>query len=248
MPFYEREDLILNALLEKESMTLRELSAKLFVSVPTLRRDLIKLEEKGRVMRTHGGAKLLKRAADEQIPFFYRQQVQNDSKSIIAKKAVEFIKDGDVIMMDGSTSAYNLVPLLADFKKIIVITSSAKSSILLGQMGINNICTGGHMINHVLSYIGEDAENTVRNYHADVAFFSCRGADLSGNLTDSSIEENRLRRVMMKQSEKNILLLDSSKIGETYLNTLCQLRDIDEVICETALPDGWSDLLKKRDA
>ena len=48
MPFYEREDKILNALLEKDSMTTQELSAKLFVSVPTLRRDLIKLEQTGK--------------------------------------------------------------------------------------------------------------------------------------------------------------------------------------------------------
>ena len=39
MPFYEREDKILNALLEKDSMTTQELSARLFVSVPTLRRS-----------------------------------------------------------------------------------------------------------------------------------------------------------------------------------------------------------------
>lgn len=245
MPFYEREDLILNALLEKESMSIRELSTKLFVSVPTLRRDLIKLEEKGRIMRTHGGAKLLKRAADEQLPFFYREQVQNDSKSIIARKAVELIQDGDVIMLDGSTSAYSLVPLLADFKKIIVITSSAKAAIMLGQMGINNICTGGHMINRVLSYVGEDAEKTVRNYNADIVFFSGRGADMQGNITDSSIEENRLRRVMMEQSKKRILLLDSSKLGETYLNTLCHLSEVDEVICESPIPHELMEMLRK---
>ena len=237
MPFYEREDLILNALLEKENMTLHELSSKLFVSIPTLRRDLIKLEEKGRILRTHGGAKLLKRAADEQLPFFYREQVQNSSKSIIAKKAAALVKDGDVIMLDGSTSAYLIVPLLAEFKKIIVITSSAQASILLGQMGINNISTGGHMINRVLSYVGEDAESTVRNYHADIAFFSCRGADLNGSLTDSSIEENRVRRVMMQQSKRNVLLLDSSKIGEVYLNKLCHISEVDDVICEAPLPE-----------
>ena len=245
MPFYEREDLILNALLEKESMTVRELSAKLFVSIPTLRRDLIKLEEKGRILRTHGGAKIVKRSADEQIPFFMREQVQNDSKSIIARKAVEFVKDGDVIMLDGSTSAYNIVPLLKDFKKLIVITSSAKSSFLLGQMGINNICTGGHMINRVLSYVGEDAEQTVRNYNADVVFFSARGVSMDGTLTDSSIEENRLRRSMMQQSKRKILLLDSSKIGETYLNTLCHLSEVDEIICESTVPQDLLNMIKK---
>ena len=245
MPFYEREDFILNALLEKESMTVQELSKKLYVSMPTLRRDLIKLEDKGRIIRTHGGAKLVKRSADEQIPFLLREQVQNDSKSIIARKALDFIHDGDVIMLDGSTSAYSIVPLLADFKKLLVITSSAKSSFVLGNMGINNICTGGHMITRVLSYVGEDAERTVENYNADVVFFSTRGLSMNGIMTDSSIEENRLRRTMMKHAKKKIVLCDASKIGETYLNTLCHISEVDEVLCEAPLPEHLLEMIKK---
>lgn len=245
MPFYEREDLIMNALLERESMSVQELSTKLFVSVPTLRRDLIKLEQKGRILRTHGGAKLLKKSADEQIPFLLREQVQNTAKSQIARNAVEFVKDGDVIMLDGSTSAYNIVPMLKDFKKLLVITSSAKSSFLLGNMGINNICTGGHMITRVLSYVGEDAERTVRNYNADIVFLSSRGISMDGVLTDSSIEENRLRRAMMQQSTKKIALCDSSKIGQTFLNTLCNISDLDDIICETPLPEHLKNMLKK---
>lgn len=238
MPFYEREEKILQALLEKENMTVRELSARLYVSMPTLRRDLIRLEERGKIIRTHGGAKLVKRAADEKIPFLLREQEQNDAKTVMAKKAAAHIKDGDIILLDGSTSAYHIIPLLADFQNLIVITSSAKSSFLLGQMGIENICTGGRMITRSLSYIGDDAEETVRRYNADILFFSCRGLSLDGRLTDSSVEENSLRRVMFRQAAKKIFLCDSSKIGRVYLNSLCRVEDLDEIICETALPES----------
>lgn len=236
MPFYEREEKILNALLEKESMSTRELSAKLFVSVPTLRRDLIKLEHLGKIIRTHGGAQLVKKAADEKIPFDLRELEQNDAKAVMAQKAASFIRDGNIIMLDGSTSAYSIIPLLAEFKNLIVITSSAKSSYLLGRMGISNICTGGKMITRSLSYIGEDAENTVRKYNADIVFFSCRGLSANGMLTDNSVEENSLRRIMMQQSQKRVLLCDSSKLNHIYLNTLCHLSEVDELVCETAAP------------
>ena len=153
MPFYERQEKILNALLEKENMTTQELSAKLFVSVPTLRRDLIKLEQLGKIIRVHGGAQLIKKSADEKIPIFLREQEQNDAKDIMARKAVELISDGDIIMLDGSTSAYSIIPHLATFKNIIVITSSAKSSFLLGRMGINNIsCIFVKRLNHISSF------------------------------------------------------------------------------------------------
>ena len=244
MPFYERQEMILNALLESDHITTQELSAKLFVSVPTLRRDLIKLEQMGKIIRTHGGARLIKKSADEKIPFFLREKEQNDAKEIMAQKAVELVRDGDIIMLDGSTSAYTIIPYLTDFKNLIVITSSAKSSFLLGRMGINTICTGGKMITGSLSYIGENAENTVKQYNADIVFFSCRGLSMDGKLTDNSIEENRLRRIMLHHAKKRVFLCDSTKVGHTYLNNLCHLSEVDEIICEQVLPGNLHDMVK----
>lgn len=245
MPFYEREERILSALLEKESVSIRELSAQLYVSQPTLRRDLIKLEQMGKIVRTHGGAQLLTKPADQKIPFYLRQQEQNDAKTRMAEQAVEWIRDGDIIMLDGSTSAHTVIPLLTRFHNLIVITNSAKSAFLLGNMGIENICTGGRMIPRSLCYIGEDAERTVRNYNADVLFFSCRGLCMDGRLTDTSVEENDLRRHMLRQSAKRILLCDSSKIGNVYLNNLCHLSEIDQLICEEPVPRQLRGMLRK---
>lgn len=244
MPFYEREERILSALLEKESMSIRELSAQLYVSQPTLRRDLIKLEQMGKIVRTHGGAQLLTKPADQKIPFYLRQQEQNDAKSRIAARAIDFIRDGDIIMLDGSTSAYTIIPLLTKFHNLIVITNSAKSAFLLGNMGIENICTGGRMITHSLCYVGEDAERTVRNYNADVLFFSCRGLSMDGRLTDTSVEENDLRRQMLQQSARRVLLCDSSKLGNVYLNNLCSLQEVDDLICEKPVPQQLQTMLR----
>ena len=245
MPFYEREEKILNALLEKESMSVGELSAKLYVSQPTLRRDLIKLEQMGKIVRTHGGAQLLTKPADAKVPFYLREQEQNDAKSQMALRAVEFIRDGDIIMLDGSTSAHSIIPLLSRFNNLIVITNSAKSAFLLGNMGIQNICTGGRMITRSLCYIGEDAERTVSNYNANVLFFSCRGISADGRLTDTSVEENGLRRCMLRQSAKRVLLCDSSKLGNVYLNNLCHLSEVDDLICEKPVPQQFLEMLRK---
>lgn len=245
MPFYEREDKILNALLETGSMRIQDLSKKLYVSVPTLRRDLVKLEQMGKIVRTHGGARLRKTAADKQVPIFLREQEQNSAKSVIGQKAAQMVKDGDIIMLDASTSAYNVIPYLADFSNLMVITSSAKASFLLGQMGISNICTGGRMITHSFAYIGDEAEHTVRSYNADILFFSCRGVSLDGRLTDKSIEENSLRKAMMQQCRKKVLLCDSSKFDHVFLNTLCHITDVDDLICEAPIPREIAEQLHK---
>lgn len=237
MPFYEREDKILRILTVNEITSVDEIAEKLYVSKPTVRRDLDKLAKKGLITRTHGGATLLKNAADEKIPFALREQEQNSAKAIMAKKAVEFIEDGYTVMLDGSTSAFAIVPLLSEFKNLIVITNSAKASFALALLGIKNICTGGHMINKSFTYVGEDAQRTVKNYNADIAFFSCRGLSDKGYLTDNSTEENQIRRMMKRKSKKTVFLCDASKFEKTYLNNLCHISEVDEIISDGKIPE-----------
>ncbi|MBQ8526450.1 MAG: DeoR/GlpR transcriptional regulator [Clostridia bacterium] len=238
MPFYEREHKILDILSAQEETSLTDLSQKLFISLPTLRRDLIKLEKKGLIIRGHGKVSQMKTPADTKVPYALRETEQNPAKNYMAKIAAEHIKDGDIVMLDASTSACCVVPHLAELKNIIAITSGAKTALLLAQYGITNICTGGRMINKSFSYIGSDAVATLSRYNADVAIFSCRGLSYDGIPSDSSAEENDIRRAMMRRSKKQILLCDGRKIGKVYLNNLCEPEELDEIISDAKLPKG----------
>ena len=174
---------------------------------------------------------------------FIRDYENTEAKKIMAIKATEYVHDGDIIMLDASTSAYALLPHLAKFKNLFVITSGAKTSIALSAMGIKNLCTGGEAIPESFSFIGADAERTLSNYNANVAFFSCRGINEKGIVSDNSIGENNIRRIMIERAQQRILLCDSSKLNKTYLNTLCNVRAIDNIICETPLPNTIKQLL-----
>lgn len=246
MPFYEREEKLLGMLMQKDSFSVNELAAKLYISVPTVRRDLIKLEKKGLVQRTHGGVRLVRNPADAKIPFILREQEHDRAKTIMAQAAAKLISDNDTIMLDATTSAYHIIPHLADFKNLIVITSGAKASFALGQIGISHICTGGNMLNRSFSYVGNDACRTIANYNADILFFSCRGLSSDGYLSDNSAEENLVRRAMMRRAKKKILLCDSSKIGKIYLNNLCHISEIDGILCETELPESIKTIINKK--
>ena len=236
MSYYEREDKILHWLSEKEALSVRELAARLYVSEPTVRRDLNRLAHKGLIVRTHGGVLSKSNAADEAFAISLREQVHGEAKTSIGKRAASLIHDGSVIMMDGSTSAFSVLPYLTEHKDLIVITNGAKIAMALGRMGIKNFCTGGQMINETMAYVGRHAENMIRGLNADVLLFSARGLSYDGTLSDSSIEENNLRRVMMERSARQVMLLDSSKIGSRYIDVLCHVGDVSDILCETELP------------
>ena len=241
----ERHRRILDELKEKPDISVKELASRLFVSEPTIRRDLNDLHDKGIITKMYGGAVLNTATAYHEIPFFLRENEKSATKSEIGKRASAFAEDGMVIMLDGSTSAYHMVPYLARLKNITVITSGAKTALMLAEANIRTFCTGGKMIIHSYSYVGEQAETFIRNFIADILFFSCHGLDEYGRMTDNAIEEANLRKVMFEHSKRKILLCDSSKVGKTCFYNMGNICDIDGIISETDLPESIMDMVKK---
>ncbi len=236
MAIYTREDDYIKLLSEREH-TVKELSDKLFISEPTVRRDILLLKEKEILDCKRGVVRLRLSTPDARVPMFLRNLAHTEEKNAIARKCAGFVKDGYTIMLDASTSAYCLVPYLAGFKNLFVITNGAHTAIALAGMGIKTLSVGGEITSDSYCCLGPDAERTVAAYNADIAIFSCRGINEQGALTDSTILENSIRRIMMKNSKKSIVLCDSSKLGLTYLHTLCHVSDVDEIISEGVLPD-----------
>lgn len=229
----EREKYILESLLKKKRVTVKELANELFASEPSIRRDLQNLEKQNLIKRIHGGAILEERSSSyTKIPFIIREMEDYDEKIMIAKKAAELVNDGDVIMLDASSSAYAMIPFLAQKANLTVITSGIKTLMQLAEHEINAYSTGGHIISSCFSLVGNDCLATISRYNADIVFFSCRGLAANGDITDFSIEENVVRKKMIEQSEKAILLCASKKFNKTYMHNLCNINDIDQVISE----------------
>lgn len=238
MPIYSREDSYIK-LLSERTHTVKELAEKLFISEPTVRRDILQLKRKNLVSCTNGKVSLKIVAPDKRIPMLVRDYENVEAKKQMAQKAISFIRDGDVIILDASTSAYALLPYLPKFKDLFIITSGAKTSLALSTMGIKHVCTGGEAIPESFSFIGPDAEKTLKNYNADVSFFSCRGLNQQGFASDNSIHENHIRKIIIQQSKRNILLCDSSKLGKTYLHNFCHISALTDIISESPIPNNF---------
>ncbi len=240
----EREKIILEKLLKQKKVTVKELAKELYTSEPSVRRDLKSLEKQNFLKRIHGGAILEEHSSSAtKIPFVIRELEDFDAKHIIAKKAAELVNDGDVVMLDASSSAYAMIPFLAQKSNITVITSGVKTLMLLSEYGINSYSSGGRLISSCLSLVDSDALDTISKYNADIVFFSCRGLSPDGIITDFSIEENIVRKQMIKHSKKAVLLCAKEKLNKTYMHNLCSVNDIDTVISET---DFSEDMLGKK--
>ncbi len=221
------EEKILQILHEKNSVSIDEFAGIIQVSPSTIRRKLENLQNKGLVRRTHGGAIL----NDEKnfLPSFTLRSHQNIlEKKKMALAAIKLIKDGDLIFLDGSTSAFFIAEYLSEFKNIKVITNGIDTLSLLSKNHVEAYSTGGLVSpvnNSVL--VGHHAVDMIRNIHADFTFFSVQSIDTNCDLYDCFEEENVIRKTMIVQSTKSVLLCDATKFNQFSPYRLCSLSDID---------------------
>ena len=244
MSFKDRENIILDYLRQNREASIDELCARLFVSAPTMRRDLKALADSGKIIRTTGGA-VFNSTQWEGTPQELREKEFVLEKDSIAKKCLDLIHDGDTIMIDGSSTCLQLLKILGAKSSVIVITNSSKAPSVLAKTGVKTFVTGGEASKTSFAYVGTFAEEFIRKFNADICFFSVSSLSPDGKLTDNSIAENQISKAMMKCSKKSVLLLNSQKVGAPYLNTVCTLNDVDFVVSETDISDMFPEYKEK---
>ena len=139
----ERRRKIISLLEERNSVLVPELSKIFKVTEETVRRDLEKLEGEGFLKRTYGGA-VINDSINAELPLKIREVTNIEGKRAIGIKVAEYIKDGDTIMVDSSTTALQVAERIKDKRKITVITNSVKVvSELSSARDCKVISTGG---------------------------------------------------------------------------------------------------------
>lgn len=228
----EREKEILKLLSDNGYATVEYLAKKIHISPSSVRRDLKRLELEGMITRSYGGAEL-KKSVNKIIPFYLRSHKNAKEKNIVAQKAAELVKPGNVIFLDGSTSTYFMLEYLKSIKDITIITNSLASMNVCSEYNINAFLTGGRLNPENRScFVGSHTEEMLRSFHADYFFFSVQSLTAAGVLYDCFEKEIAPRMLMMKNAEKRVFLCDNSKINHFSAYKLCELSEIEYVISD----------------
>lgn len=233
-----RKEKIKKTLLEKKEVSVSELAETFSVSDETIRRDLRVLEEEGFARRSHGGATLSNRV---------KSTVDNsalaglfvESKRIIAAQCERFIRDGDCIFLDGSTTASAICERIQQ-KEITVLTNSLRAINMLNKSKtIKLICVGGNFLSSRQSFVGPCANDTLSRYYVDTAFISCRSLSMENGITDSDDDSARLKQLITRHANRVVLIADHTKFGKTSFTRACDFCDIHDIVTDRPLTEDW---------
>ncbi len=238
----EREQEILSILKTVNGfVSTKQLCDMLFASESSIRRDLKELEERNLVKRSYGGV-LPATNFSNIISFNHRTKQNIDEKREIAKKAATMIKEGQIIFLDQSSTAFYLANELVNRNGLTVVTNNIEIMMLLSNSKVKVVSSGGFLSHENRNcLIGGDALKTFENVFADISFFSVKGVLADGTVTDCEREEILVRRAMIDNSETKVLLCDSSKFGFKAGFKQCELSEIDYIISENNSTEYFKD-------
>ncbi|HHV55841.1 MAG TPA: DeoR/GlpR transcriptional regulator [Firmicutes bacterium] len=216
-------------------------------SAATIRNDLSALERRGLVQRTHGGAFALDYGREQDTPVTVRQALMSEEKAFIGKLAAELVTDGDLIMVDSSSTVLELVRRIKDRRHLTVVTNAVNVAVeLAGVSSITVVMVGGVLRHPSLSIVGGDAEEAVARFRVRKVFLSTRGITLDRGLTDTSLEEARLHAAMLEAGSERYLLADSSKFGVEVFTSAAPLERLTAVITDRRPPEPFLRTFKEK--
>ena len=231
-----RQEQILAILKLEGAVRIAALADAFGVTTETTRRDLDELARRGLVMRTYGGA-TGQRSLIVEPDIASRRRARVAERSRLAERAAGLVTAGDALMIDsGSTTALFAQSLARRNLPLTVVTNCLSVATVLGSSANARVvvCPGDYVGREGGIY-GLETVAFIRRYRADKAFIGAGGLSADG-ITDADSQGSWVKRAMIERSSRAILIMDSSKFNVPQFERVCPLKDIDDLVCEAAVP------------
>jgi DeoR/GlpR family transcriptional regulator of sugar metabolism len=227
-----------------DAVALDDLARRFGVSAQTIRRDLARLERKGLVRRTHGGAVTRDALNLSEPAFLARQTEHSAAKTAIARLALGLLRSGESIYLDASTTVLALVGLLPqDWAGDVVVTSLPAAVEVSRLPGARLMVVGGEFRHSSRSFGGPLAEQMLEHMAVNTALISARAIHHRLGLMEAHAGEAALKRSILSRADRVIVLADGSKLGRVAVHRVTGVDRIEALITDcSAAPEELDEI------
>ena len=231
----QRKQLILERLKQQGQIVAKGLSLELGLSEDTIRRDLRELAAEGLLQRVHGGALPASPAVAD---FAGRQNLASAGKIAIGKAAAAMVQSGQVVMLDGGTTAVQVARHLPLTLEATIVTHSPSIAVeLVGHAKLEVILIGGRLFKHSVVAMGAVALEAIERIRADVFFMGVTGVHPKVGLTTGDFEEAAIKQALSRNAAETIVLASAEKIGTASPFVVIPLAEVSGIITEKTVAD-----------
>jgi DeoR/GlpR family transcriptional regulator of sugar metabolism len=231
----ERRAVISRIVVESEAVRVAELAAEFEVNPATIRRDLEKLEQQGKLRRVYGGAVPAEPEgrAGAQIP-------SDSGAARIGRAAAEMIADGETIYIGAGELCLATARSLADRDRLTVITNGLDIAHWLAANTAHPlIVTGGHVEGRRLGLGGQLGLQALSSMRADQVILQLDGVSASGGLTVDSLPQAEMAKAILETGSCLIVLVEPDRLGRVAAAHIAPATEADSVVTVREAPSSF---------
>jgi DeoR/GlpR family transcriptional regulator of sugar metabolism len=236
----ERRQKILDLVFRNRSVQVTDLSRNFGVTEETIRRDLQVLDGNGLLNRTHGGA-VARETEAEDLPYRMRQVTNIEAKRRIALRAAELVQNSNAVMIDSSSTAFEVLGALKDHHDLTLITNSVRITAEPGATHHTIVSVGGELRKQSMTFVGTLATQAIAKFNADIALISCKAISMGGGVMDASLPDAEVKRAFIASARRVCLLVDGDKFDGSALTNVCPIDQISTIVTDCEPSAEWSE-------
>lgn len=204
------------------------MASKYSVTYETIRKDLTYLENKGLLVKSHGGATLKQNAIEHS--FQVREKENAYYKKQVAQKALELIPDNSSIIIGTGSTILELAILLSEKSGYKIFTDSLPVASLLINSKNQVFLFGGELREPSSSVFGGWTVSQIEQIQVDLCFLGTDGFSNLDGPTSPSSSDVFVDQAIIRHSEKRYILGDYTKFERKSLYKICGWSDITAMI------------------
>jgi DeoR/GlpR family transcriptional regulator of sugar metabolism len=231
----QRKQFLLNRLKAEGQVVAKVMSAELNLSEDTIRRDLRELAQEGLLQRVHGGALP---ASPAVVDFTGREALASEEKRAIGRAAAAMVRPGQVVILDGGTTAREMARQLSPSLRATVVTHSPTIAVVLASHPeVEVVLIGGRLFKHSVVSVGAAAIESIAHMHADIYFMGVTGIHAERGLSTGDFEECYVKRALMNAAAETIVLASPEKLNTASPYVIAGMTEIDGMVVPAGVPD-----------
>lgn len=199
------------------------------VSLDTIRRDILTLEEAGEVQRVRGGAVP---AIGRPTPVFSRLETDNPSRVALAQKGAELAVDGMVVLIDGGSTLVALAQNLSTMPNSLVVTPSPAVALATLRKAIPTVLIGGRMSVSGGLAVGAETVRDISRIAADLCFLGACSLDTEFGLGTDDYDEASVKEQICRSSSRVCVVTTAEKLGQRARHRVIDCQDIDLLVTD----------------
>ena len=226
-----RQNKILDLIKKLGQVSVDDLVDEFEVTPQTIRTDLNELSKAKKLIRVHGGARLVDGHVN--VEYEARRQIAASQKVLIGKAAAAIIPDNASLFINIGTTTEAFSDALIDHKGLMVITNNINvASRLRLDEKKEVIIAGGVVRSSDGGIVGEAAVDFIKNFKVDYAIIGSSAIDSDGSLLDFDFREVKVAQAIIENARHVILVADSTKLERNAPVRIGHISQVDTFITD----------------